>query len=392
MGGVVATVHTARGLADAGVQTRLLVPDGGGSLEDALARYGLNHVPGLRVERPCAIRGRIGPVRIAWPRRYYRAVSHRLQRLHREHALDVVVVRALKLAAWLVRDRAPGGAGRACPVPLVYEAHNWYGDLERKWNDPSDLVETRKLESEQRLRDVEAELLPRVDGLVTVTGPMLSLMRERVAPGTPLAVAPMGVVPPERLPEPCREPTLVYVGQLHPHKGLGVALEALSKLPATVHLRVIGGPAHLDRWQERARALGIAERVAFTGPVPHAQVAAQLARARIALLPLRDCFYNRYLTSPVKLGEYAAAGLPVVASRLPVLEERGRDDEHFLLVQPDDPHELAAAVRRILEDPALEGRLRRGIRGKLPEWSWRRRCEILRALCVRVIEHDRSES
>jgi glycosyltransferase involved in cell wall biosynthesis len=55
--------------------------------------------------------------------------------------------------------------------------------------------------------------------------------------------------------------------------------------------------------------------------------------------------------------EAAACGRPMVLSDIRGCREIGRDGEHLLLVPPRDPGALAAAIRRLLDDPALRARL-----------------------------------
>ena len=102
-----------------------------------------------------------------------------------------------------------------------------------------------------------------------------------------------------------------------------------------------------------------------------------LAQASVALLPLPDEPVARLFTSPLKLFDYMAAGVPIVASDLPALREVLRHEENALLARPDDPDAFAAAVRRMLADPVLAGRLGRQARADVRRYSWEARAEAL---------------
>jgi glycosyltransferase involved in cell wall biosynthesis len=78
----------------------------------------------------------------------------------------------------------------------------------------------------------------------------------------------------------------------------------------------------------------------------------------------------RYFTSPLKLYEYMAAGLPIVASDLPSLREVLRHDENALLVPPDEPAALADSLGRLLTDAALGERLRRQAHADVQGRTW----------------------
>ena len=132
------------------------------------------------------------------------------------------------------------------------------------------------------------------------------------------------------------------------YKGLPVLLEALREVPAA-RLTVVGtGPlgAELVR---RARQLGVAGRVDWVGDRQPHELRRHLADARALVLPSLDASETFGLAQL----EAMAAGVPVIASDLPTGVREVADDEgSHLLVRPGDPRELAAALRRLLEDPA----------------------------------------
>jgi len=100
------------------------------------------------------------------------------------------------------------------------------------------------------------------------------------------------------------------------------------------------------------------DRVEFTGYLPHPRDAPAIAGLAAVVIPLPDNPMSRFFTSPLKLYEYMAAGLPIVASDLPALREVLRDEDNALLVPPNDPVRLADAIRRLLDEPGLAERLR----------------------------------
>ena len=127
--------------------------------------------------------------------------------------------------------------------------------------------------------------------------------------------------------------------------------------------------------------LGIADRVEFRGFVPHAQVRAEIAGAGVAVLPLPDNLMARYFTSPLKLFDYMAAGAPIVASDLPTVREVLADGDTALLVPPEDPAAMAAAIRRLLVNPGLADRLRRTAFDQVRAYTWdARAARIMEAL------------
>lgn len=154
-----------------------------------------------------------------------------------------------------------------------------------------------------------------------------------------------GVNPPDPVPEGVR--VLLCVCRLEPQKGVDVAIRALREVP-DAHLVVLGeGP-------QRAELEALAcERVHLLGRVP--DVAAWLRRADVLVHPVRWEGFG------LALLEAMLASLPVVATRVSSIPEIVLDGETGILVPPDDPAALAAAVNKVLADPAgygLRGRER----------------------------------
>lgn len=140
--------------------------------------------------------------------------------------------------------------------------------------------------------------------------------------------------------------------RFYPVKGLDVLMAALPAIAARVpqvHLVLWGDGPQLAQRQAQAQALGVADRVCFAGYAPDAD-------RRLALL---DCFVlsSRSEGSPLALLEALAAGCPIVATRVGGVPELVQDGTSALLVPPEDPAALAAAVIRVLTEPVLAERL-----------------------------------
>ena len=105
-----------------------------------------------------------------------------------------------------------------------------------------------------------------VDGLVVLGAAFAAKVRELFDIAAPVAVAPSGVLPMDVVPDEARENTIVYSGQLHPHKGVRLAIEALKYVrDESVRLLVVGGNERLADAKACAAAHGLEGRVTFTG-------------------------------------------------------------------------------------------------------------------------------
>jgi glycosyltransferase involved in cell wall biosynthesis len=126
---------------------------------------------------------------------------------------------------------------------------------------------------------------------------------------------------------------------------------------------------------------GALDRVVFTGAIPHDRMPAALAAAHVGVAPF-DLGAHKPLSlgfywSPLKMFEYMAAGLPVVApaaARIPQLVGHGIEG---LLYDPADPTALAHALEQ-LTDAQLRTRLGAAARQRaVKEYSWKAHCEAL---------------
>jgi glycosyltransferase involved in cell wall biosynthesis len=144
-------------------------------------------------------------------------------------------------------------------------------------------------------------------------------------------------------------PNIVYTGHLYDYKGIPTILEAAAQL-SNVHFHLVGGwPDDISRQKQRARELGLTN-VTFHGLKPHSAIPLFLWHANVLLLPPSAHHPSAAWTSPVKLGEYLASGVPVVATSIPALRDWLTDAE-AKFVDPDDPKSLAQGIIDILKDP-----------------------------------------
>ena len=141
---------------------------------------------------------------------------------------------------------------------------------------------------------------------------------------------------------------LVAVGRLDPVKGHDVLLEALREVPGVL-LDVLGEGGQREALEKAVADLGLADRVRLPGWTD--DVAAALPGYDALVLPSRSEGW------PLTFVEAMLAGLPVVATPVGSVPEAVQDGRTGLLVAKDDPAALAAALRRLRDDPALVLRL-----------------------------------
>lgn len=155
------------------------------------------------------------------------------------------------------------------------------------------------------------------------------------------------------------------VGRLVPVKGLDVAIHAVASVEGARLVIAGDGP---DRGELEARARGT--RTRFLGRVGPEERDRLLAAADAFVLPSRVLASGRSEGLPVALLEAMAAGLPVVASDVGGIAELVRDGHDGLLVPPDRPDRLAAALGRLARDESLRRTLGRSARDRASPFAW----------------------
>jgi len=148
---------------------------------------------------------------------------------------------------------------------------------------------------------------------------------------------------------------LLYVGRLDARKGVQTAIEALPHLPAQARLRVVGGwdEEEAERLRELAARRGVAGRVRFDGQLGRGELGAAYAGADVVVFPV--VWDEPWGLVPL---EGMAKGRPVIATGRGGSGEYLRDGENCLLFGAGDGRALAAAVKRLADDPGLRSLLR----------------------------------
>jgi glycosyltransferase involved in cell wall biosynthesis len=152
--------------------------------------------------------------------------------------------------------------------------------------------------------------------------------------------------------------TVGFVGTLKPWHGVDVLVDAFARLhrvaPSSRLLLVGDGPER-DSIEAQLHRSGLRDHVLLTGAVTLDRVPGLLASMDVAVAPYPD--HPDFYFSPLKVYEYMAAGLPVVASGVGQLTELIRHGHNGLLCEPGDPVSLVAALEQLRLDPLLRRRL-----------------------------------
>jgi len=164
--------------------------------------------------------------------------------------------------------------------------------------------------------------------------------------------------PRTRLRENGKPFTIGFVGTLKPWHGLDDLVQAFKTVTdhdPSVRLLIVGDGPERERTEQALDANGLRSRATLTGTVAHEQVPAWVASMDVAVAPYPSsatCYF-----SPLKLYEYMACAVPVVASDTGQISETITNGVNGLLYEPGNASGLARAILAVMESPSLAARL-----------------------------------
>jgi len=179
---------------------------------------------------------------------------------------------------------------------------------------------------------------------------------------------------------------IVYVGTLKKFVDLENLLRAF-RIAQTqdeeAELEIVGEGEGKRPLMKLAKELGIEKRVHFTGFLPHEQAVEHMVEAEVAALPLEDNEMNRARCS-VKLLEYLASGLPVVANNVGEVPHILKS-EAGIKVAPRDIDGFAQGLAALVRDRALRRRMSEKAVEIASAYDWKKLAERLEEIYFRVL-------
>ncbi|MDQ3737954.1 MAG: glycosyltransferase [Actinomycetota bacterium] len=276
-------------------------------------------------------------------------------------------------------------------VPLVSTFHTLAlakaegGDPESEWRE---LAEQHIVTCSDAICvscDAEAEQFRRLfgtpQGRLEIVPPAVD--HAFFAPGNREGARRAIELPPDR-------PVALFVGRMQALKGPDVAIRALARSRCRDAVMVMGGGASgLEGDAEMALAhdlvdeLGLHDRVVFVEPQPHHILSTYYRAADVVIVPSRSESFGLVAL------EAAACGIPVVAAAVGGLRSLVDDGVTGLLVERRDPEHFAAALDRVLDDPAAAEAMGHAASERARAYTWGFTAARLRRVYADLSVRDR---
>ena len=284
-------------------------------------------------------------------------------------------------------------------VPVVYDSHELFLETGTALRLPGPV---RRL-----LRAYERRLVARVALVVTVNEGLASVLRRRYRPKLVSAVhnCPDRWTPPTRRPTLLRDaagiasdaPVLLYHGALSANRGIEQAMAALLEPGLEdAHLVLLGFGEMRHEYVRASSEARWRGRVHVLDPVTPVELLAWVASADIGVMPIQPTTLNHRLSTPNKLFECLAAGVPVIASDFPAVRQIVLDDPAGRLGAVCDPERVDALAEAILallrlDSDKMMALRARCLRAGAKRWNWEREAETLISAYSTIIRRSGSE-
>jgi glycosyltransferase involved in cell wall biosynthesis len=364
-------MQTCEALAKLGTEVILMAGIRKGYSEEAiLSFYGLSEHPNLKLVRiPIMRREQKKHLRFSshWVFHFFLLVRLLLNKSYRDGE-TVFFVRHIKLSDLVLRCR------KFLRAAVVFEVHEIFH------------LAAHGERSRERLKRAELGVYSEVDALVSISQAIKEYLIQMGIPGGSIHVVRNGVE--KEWFSVRQEPSasyICYTGSLYPWKGVDTLILAMKHLPGE-KLVIVGGGGRMEVLKSLTVKEAVSDRVDFAGAVPRRLVPGYLSHSKVAVLPNILSMPSQF-SSPLKLFEYMACGVPIAASDMPVFREVLTHKENAVLVEPNNPEALAEGVRFLIENPDKAAQIAWKAKNDALDFTYEKRAEKI----VDVIERMRRE-
>lgn len=143
---------------------------------------------------------------------------------------------------------------------------------------------------------------------------------------------------------------VIYQGLLMSGRGLENLVDSARHLADDAVLVLMGWGQDKEALTKRIRESGLDDRVKMLDAVPPKELIRYTSSADLGVIPYENLCLNNYLSTPNKVWEYIASGIPFAASDFPQMRKLAVDEDMGEVFDPEDPRSIADALSRLLGD------------------------------------------
>lgn len=306
-----------------------------------------------------------------------------LERLHRSWRIDVVYER---YALW---GYAAAGFTRAHGIPHLLEVNAPLPEEQKRYRD---------LENEKLALVFQHHVFSSVSRVLVPSASLAPYVVSSGADASVVQVVPNAADPKRFRPHRRRRTggrltdntfTLGFVGSLKPWHGVDDMVRVFRRLYRTwpgYRLLVVGDGPLREEAEQKLRSWGLEPYARFTGATSHEDIPQWMSQMDVALAPYPKRAPTYF--SPIKIFEYMAGGVPIVASAVGQIDELLKNRRSALLHSPGAIAEMALCVEELRRKPSLRAKLSTEARAVLVQnYTWSKNAQRVLAI-VRAVEGE----
>ncbi|WP_233487387.1 glycosyltransferase [Halanaerobium sp. DL-01] len=291
---------------------------------------------------------------------YFKAVSKIIE-LNKKEQVDVIITRNTNFLPYLYYLK------KRIKAKIYFEAQHFYL--------AKNLREKNNRKKQYWFQNIFLRL---VDGIICLQKVEEKLISDFL-PKSKYCVARTGISKIFYNNKPFNNKYIGYIGSLDDSKGVKDLFYAFKEINnKNLYLLIVGGKTEdkVNQYKNLAKKLNILDRLVITGWVNRVKLNNYLKEIKIGIVPARDTFYNRYITSPMKIFDYFSHGIPVIGSDLPTVREIVTGQGGFFY-KKGDIKGLASAIDLLASSNSLYEETSNFIFERAKELTWENRGEKL---------------
>jgi glycosyltransferase involved in cell wall biosynthesis len=288
---------------------------------------------------------------------FYFKATKKIIDLDNKEKIDIIITRNTNFLPYLYFLK------KKLKTKVFFEAQHFYL--------AKDLREKSNRKKEYFLQKI---FLPKMNGLICLQKVEKDLIMNYL-PNQNFCIARTGITKVYSYHKPINNKYVAYVGSLDPDKGVTDLLYAFKYInDKNLKLLIVGGKTKekIDKLKALAKELGISNQMTVTGWVNRVELDKYLQKIKIGIVPAKDTFYNRYITSPMKIFDYFSYGIPVIGSNLPTIVEIVTGSGGFFY-EKNNYKMLAQAIQKLDFDKELYEKYSKFVFSRAENLLWKER-------------------